>query len=157
MVSQVVSIAVAVPIETQAPEAQPALKTHVSVRIIGGEFSEKIEMLPGLKACPGQNAGGLNAQRCGPFDQEGERKVQTIPGSGFFSTGSFILAPGMELLIFTMVSREPFSAAFCKVDELVGAERVLLFIMAQGKRRGRSSSRARMWQSSRRQRSVIRS
>src|SRR5215831_15856661 len=27
---------------------------------------------------------------------------------------SFILAPGIELLIFTMVSREPFSAAFCR-------------------------------------------
>src|SRR5262249_37445381 len=36
--------------------------------------------------------------------------------SGFFSTGiiSFILAPGIELLIFTIVSREPFSVALCR-------------------------------------------
>src|SRR5437016_12329263 len=27
---------------------------------------------------------------------------------------SFIFAPGIELLIFTMISSEPFSAAFCR-------------------------------------------
>ena len=45
----------AIPVGTQPPEAQAALETHIPVRIIGGEFGEKIEMLPGLKASPRQD------------------------------------------------------------------------------------------------------
>ena len=34
----------AVPIEIQPPETKAALEAHISVRIIGGEFGEEIEM-----------------------------------------------------------------------------------------------------------------
>ena len=52
MVGKMVSIAISV----EAPQRQPALKAHIAVRVVVGELGEEIQMLPRLKAGPGQDA-----------------------------------------------------------------------------------------------------
>jgi hypothetical protein len=69
----------AVPIEIQPPETKAALEAHISVRIIGGQLGEEIQMPPGLKTGSRENAGRLNSQSGGPLDQKRECEAQAVP------------------------------------------------------------------------------
>jgi hypothetical protein len=95
----------AVPIEIQPPETKAALEAHISVRIIGGELGEEIQMPPGLKTRSGQNAGRLHSQGGGPLDQKREGKAQTVPGhkggyASFLRECSQLLPESLEEVFF---------------------------------------------------------
>ena len=58
MVDKMMSIAVSI----ETPQRQSALEAHEAMWVVVGEFGEEIEMLPWLKAGPGQDAGRFSAQ-----------------------------------------------------------------------------------------------
>lgn len=57
MVGKMVSIASFV----KTPKRQPALKAHEPVGVVVGKLGKEIQMLPWLKAGPGQDACRFNA------------------------------------------------------------------------------------------------